>query len=261
MVELLIATLNCKNYEKLLNEMNVETNAVISNQIDKVGHEIKIYKNNEINIYTMNSTGVGLNRNNCLFNSSSKITLLADDDMRYVNNYSQIVKDTFKSNPGADVIIFNLDEKNGTRFKIKKNIKINYWNYTKFGAARIAFKRDSILKKRISFSLLFGGGAKYSAGEDTLFLKDCLDSNLNIIGVPITIASLDENSESTWFNGYNEKLLKDLGACYSEIFKFTFFIRTFYYCFKRREELLKNNISLFKSIKLVYQGSREFRLR
>ena len=42
----------------------------------------------------------------------------------------------------------------------------------------------------ITFSLLFGGGAKYSNGEDSLFLKDCLKYGLVVYAVPVCVYCL-----------------------------------------------------------------------
>ncbi|MEG0254913.1 glycosyltransferase family A protein [Vagococcus sp.] len=260
MVELLISTVDCENYEELLKKINVRTNAIITNQSDKTSYMEYDFNGNRVDIYSLNKKGVGLNRNNCLFFSKDEICVLTDDDMYYVDEYEKLIENAFRENSEADVLIFNLQEKNGSRYKIKKSFYINKLNYTKFGAARIAFKKESILKKRITFSLLFGGGAKHSAGEDTLFLHDCLRSGLVIKAVPITIATLDDSSESTWFKGYNEKLLKDVGACYSEIFKRTFFLRSLYYTLRRRKSYKDNNITFLQCMKLIYQGAKEFRI-
>ena len=58
---------------------------------------------------------------------------------------------------------------------------------------------------------LFGSGAMYSCGEDTLFLKELIEKGLKLYKSPIRIASVDM-SDSTWFKGYNEKYFKDKGA-------------------------------------------------
>lgn len=89
----------------------------------------------------------------------------------------------------------------------------------RFGAARIAFRRKSITKNGITFNLHFGGGTEYSAGEDTLFLHDCLRKGLKIVAVPDSIATLLENRESTWFKGYTDKYFLDRGALFAAISK------------------------------------------
>ena len=66
---------------------------------------------------------------------------------------------------------------------------------------------------------LFGGGAKYSAGEDSIFLKSCLDNGLKIYAVPYALAFLNDDRPSTWFNGYTDKYFFDKGVLYSCLYK------------------------------------------
>lgn len=74
-------------------------------------------------------------------------------------------------------------------------------------------RREKLHASHITFSLLFGGGAKYSNGEDSLFLKDCLKYGLVVYAVPIEIGEECER-ESTWFQGYNDKFFIDRGVLY-----------------------------------------------
>lgn len=87
----------------------------------------------------------------------------------------------------------------------------------RYGTARIAVRVKRIQEKNIAFSLLFGGGAKYGSGEDTLFLHDCIRSGLKLVGVPVTLAKVDD-SESTWFHGYDQKFYTDKGALFSALY-------------------------------------------
>ncbi|BCA85006.1 hypothetical protein EsVE80_05290 [Enterococcus saigonensis] len=254
-VDVLIATVEQDNFYSLLEKQNIKTSAIIANQTNKFSKENIFFKENSVQIFNFSERGVGLNRNNSLFRSDKEICIIADDDVIYYDNYAEVIKKAFEQNKEADVIIFNLDEVKNSRFIIKKKMNINWLNFTRFGAARIAVKRSSILKKRITFSVLFGGGASYSAGEDTLFLRDCLKSGLKIVGLPITIGRLDSNSVSSWFTGYNEKLLYDTGACFSELFKFQLYPRIFYFAFKNFK---KYEISFFECYKLILKGKKDF---
>lgn len=254
-IETLIATVDQNDFYFLVKKMNIQTRALIANQTNNVSKEKIFFNGNDVRIFNFSERGVGLNRNNALFRSDSEICIIADDDIIYYDNYGEILKKAFEENKDADVIIFNLDESISSRFIIKKKMNINWINFTRFGAARIAIRRSSILKKRISFSLLFGGGSIYSAGEDTLFLRDCLKSGLKIVGLPITVGKLDSDSVSSWFKGYNEKLLSDTGACFSELFKYQLYPRIFYFALKNFK---KYNVSFFKCCKLILRGKNDF---
>lgn len=213
-IEVLVASLGERSPDRLIDRLNLQTPAIICNQSDRYEyHEIAL-GSHQIKWFDFNERGVGLNRNNSLMRSSSEICIIADDDMTLIDNYPLIVERSFSENPNADVIIFNIKENTRTRSVTKRNKKVTRLSAYKYGAARIAFKRQSIIKNRIYFSQLFGGGAQYSAGEDVLFIVDCIKKHLNVIAVPAYIATLNDERDSTWFNGYSDKLFQDKGALY-----------------------------------------------
>ena len=131
-----------------------------------------------------------------------------------VNDYVEKVENAFLHYPNADVIIFNLFEKNPTRYVIKKPMKVGYFNFLRYGTARVAVKLKSIRENGIYFNQCFGGGTEHCHGEDNLFLAECLKKGLKIYAVPDFIASLTEERESSWNIGYGEKYLIDQGILY-----------------------------------------------
>ena len=215
-IEVLVATMNQNDYSLPL-RMNVQSDAIIGNQLigsGSIGIKEFNYAGNRIKYLSFPEKGVGLNRNNALMRSSADICVLADDDEIFVDGYTDLVQHCFSENPKADVIIFNLIEDVPTRFVIDSQFKVGFRNFMRFGAARIAFRREKITKNGIFFNLHFGGGAQYSAGEDTLFLHECLKKGLTVIAVPYYIARLTNERNSTWFSGYTKKYFADKGALF-----------------------------------------------
>lgn len=215
-IQVLIATMNQKDHS-LLEKMNIRSNAIIGNQCNYNSIETFKYKKNDIMYLNFDEKGVGLNRNNSLMRATGDICLFADDDMIYENDYVEKVEKAFKENPDADVIIFNLIENNPRRFIIKKKTKINFWNYMRYGTARIAIKLKSIKENAIYFNQCFGGGTEHCHGEDNLFLTDCLRKKMKIYAIPEYIATLTEERESTWKNISLDKYLNDQGFLYKKI--------------------------------------------
>lgn len=258
-LEILLATMNQHN-DSLLEKMKVNTDVIVCNQnTDTTSY--KEYKKDSYNVrwYDFQEKGVGLNRNNALLRAKSDICLLADDDVIYVDNYKNIILDAFENNPKIDVILFNVYSPEGeTRYITKKNKKIYLHNCGKFGAVRIAFRRNKVIKNAISFNQLFGGGSLYTAGEDTMFIRDCIRRGLKVLAVPQYILKLDNQRPSTWFVGYDRKFFEDLGSSY---------------CFHYRKlalpcailQLLKSKrrfsgeYNFFDQLKFVINGIREFR--
>ena len=156
-IQVLVAAMNQTDHS-LLERMNINTDVIVGNQCDR--NEIEEFQFHGYRAKYLNfaERGVGLNRNNALMRADGEICLIADDDMRYVDGYEKIVENAFISHPDADVIIFNLKEKNPTRYIIKEEEKVGYLNYLRYGAARIAVKLKGIRENGIYFNQCFGGG-------------------------------------------------------------------------------------------------------
>lgn len=257
-IEILLATMNQEN-DDLLDKMNVKTDIIVCNQNkEKFSMNKYIKEKYDVIWYNFIEKGVGLNRNNALLRSNAEICIIADDDITYVDNYEKIILKAFEENKNADVILFNIYSNDKNRFICKKKMNVNITNCGKFGGVRIAFRRNSVLKKTISFSNLFGGGAKYSAGEDVAFIRDCIVNGLKVISVPEYILELREERESTWFKGYNEKYFKDLGALYSKLYGK--FARMFAIIqIRRKRKTRTTNIKKSDIKKYIFEGIEEYR--
>ena len=252
-VQVLIATMGQKDHS-LLEIMNIQSDAIVANQCERNEVEDFIYKGHKIKYLSFVEKGVGLNRNNALMRATADICVLADDDMVFLDGYVDIVKEVFKNNPNAHMVIFDLI---GAQPKIKKQFKVRYRNFMRFGAARIAFRTKAITKRGIFFNLHFGGGATYGSGEDTLFLYNCLRNKLNIIAVPEAIARLTRTRDSTWFTGYNDKYFLDKGALFAAISKRWYWLLCLQFSIRRRK-LFKKHKTWKEAYKLMIQGAQEF---
>ena len=218
-LEVLVATVNCDNPKQLVKKMNINSNAIIINQCDKNSYEELKINDNLIKVYNFNERGVGLSRNNALMRANSDIVLFADDDEVLVDNYEKIIINEFKKNKKADFIVFDIEtfgNNERTYKKINKEKKLHWYNCLKYGAVRFAVKLQKLRINNISFSLLFGGGCKYSSGEDSLFIYDCIKRNIKTYQNTNIIAKVDM-SDSSWFKGFTEKFYKDKGALFSAL--------------------------------------------
>lgn len=209
-IQVLVAAMN-QSDRSLLEKMNIKTDVIVGNQCDRNSVEHFEFDGHRATYLNFAERGVGLNRNNALMRADGDICLFADDDMVYSDDYAEKVAKAFEDNPRADIIVFNLAEKNGERYIIKKKHRVGRHNYLRYGAARIAVRLARVREKTIYFNQLFGGGTEHSHGEDTIFLTDCLSAGLKIYAVPEFIAELTEERSSTWFEGYTDKYFIDKG--------------------------------------------------
>ena len=238
-IEVLLATMF---YEResadYLNKMNIQTDMIVANQCDHLSNDIISFNNHRIQILSRPDRGVGLNRNLALFSSDADIVIFADNDVCYYDGYAEKVERYYSEHPDADVVIFNFKEKRGDEdfHDINlKNKRAKFKDITKFGAWAITARRNRLLQERISFSLLFGGGAKYSCGEDSLFLRDCYNKGLHIYLCSQTLGEVLHN-ESTWFFGITEKYLYDKGVLFGSLCPKIYFWALMLHCIKHRKE-------------------------
>lgn len=260
-LEVLVSTLE-NNPEQLYNSMNLVSDSVIINQSNRTKeYELKINENT-IKVYDYNERGIGKSRNKGLMSIEGDICLIADDDLRYVDGYEEIVLKAFDEIPSADIIIFdikliNISKEITKERKIKKIKRLNTFNSMRYGACRMAIKMESLKKNNIWFSLLFGGGARYSAGEDSLFLRECFKKNMKVYSYPKIIAYVDE-SDSTWYNGVNKKYLKDKGAFLGTAYPKLCNLLAIYYS-ARLYKIYKKEYTFLDSYKSIREGIAEIK--
>lgn len=257
-IEVLISTMNRdKDCNELACKMNIQTDAIIVNQANCVTYTEKVHNNNKIKMFSFNERGVGLSRNSALMRSDSDICLMADDDMVYVDGYKEIIEKAYKAYPDADFIVFNVRVHYNDRIeeRVKKNGRVSLFNSLKYGTVTFSFKREQILKKNISFSLLFGGGTKYSSGEDTLFLWNSLKKKLRVYAVNTIIADV-YNYESSWFKGYNDKYFFDKGALFKALEPTLYPLLNLQFAIRKRKQF-ESSKSVTEILKLMNQGSKE----
>lgn len=212
-VQVLVSAVN-KEPHKLAEEMNIETDAVIVNQCGRYDVEVFPCRGRKIRVFHMAERGVGLSRNTALMRADGDICLFSDQDIVYETGYERKITEAFENCPAADMIIFNIEigEERQTYYNTESK-KVRWYNCGRYGAVGFAVKREKLIESGVTFSLLFGGGAKYSAGEDSLFLKQFMDKGYRVYTSPVTIGK-EKEGESTWFNGYHEKFFFDRGVLY-----------------------------------------------
>lgn len=216
-IQLLISAVD-KDIAALIRQMNIRTDAVVVNQCDRYGYGELEDNGHKIQIFSMSERGVGLSRNTALLHAHADICVFSDEDIVLADDYEAKVLKAYEELPDADMILVNVKVASARRTYWNEDIhRINYRNYGRYPAYSITVKREALLRANVHYSLLFGGGAKYSNGEDSLFLKDCLKAGLKIYSHTVCIGEETER-ESTWFSGYHEKFFRDRGVLYHYLY-------------------------------------------
>lgn len=210
--QLIVSTMD-QHDDSLIDKMNIHSDAIIINQSDFYGYHEVTRQDSKIQWYHFNERGIGLSRNSGLMRADADIIQFADDDMVFSETYSQDVLEEYRKHPEADVILFSNRCLNEDRMPYPVDCfgRVRRIEAVNFGGARITARREKLLYNNICFSLLFGGGARYKAGEDTTFIQDCIKAGLKVYKSPVVVSTMKQDS-STWFTGFHEKYYSDKGA-------------------------------------------------
>lgn len=255
-LEVLVATMQQTDFA-LTEKMNLCQNAVIANQCGRWGYEERISENLCIRMISSDTRGVGINRNLALGLARADILLFADDDITYYDGALQGVVEAFKELPDADVIFFGMDmTRNGKVSDKRRNRiqRVHIWNSLRYGTARMAIRREAVIKNRLAFSVLFGGGCCYGSGEDTIFIRDCFRAGLRVYSHDYVLGTCAQDS-STWFSGYNDKYFFDRGAMVACAFPNLKHVLKWHFAIKSRR---KTGVSLKRIIALMNRGIKAF---
>lgn len=254
-LQVLVSAVN-QEVNKMAERMNLQTDALIVNQCDHVAYTEYEHGGHQIRCYSLAERGVGLSRNTALMRAQGDILLFSDEDIVYEDGYEEKVLRAFEQNQKAQVMTFNfvVDERRRTYENTQKH-RIRWYNYGRYPAYAIAVKREALLKANVSYSLLYGGGARYSNGEDSLFLHDCLKKGLRIYA-DTSFLGREEYRESTWFSGYHDKFFVDRGVLYHDLYGCMARLFSLRFLYANRKEMLKER-SLWEAYGLMKEGIRQ----
>lgn len=254
-IQTLVAAVN-KARNILPETMNLGTDSIVINQCDKNDYSEFAYKDCKIKWYDFAERGVGLSRNNALMRSDADIVLFADEDIVYEDDVNKKIADAFASHPDADMLLFNVDVTEERRtYYIGKESRVHLYNCGRYPAYSFACKRDVLHRLNITYNLLFGGGAKYANGEDSLFIWECIKKGMKVYAVPILIGR-EIPRPSTWFEGYNEKFFHDRGVLYKYLYGCMALPMGIRFL-KKNQNTMCESISFHNALTLLKKGIRE----
>ncbi len=256
-LEVLISAVN-QDPKQLLEKMHIASDAVLINQCGRNDYEEIALGDYKVKHYAYNEKGVGNSRNAAMVRASSEIVLFADDDLCYDEGYREKVEEAFLSHPQVDVLFFNfrVDERRAT-YHITKEEVVGKRNCGRYPAYAAAARIESLREKGITFSPYFGGGAPYSAGEDSLFFMECAKKGLHMMALPITLGE-EIYRESTWFRGYTEKFFFDRGVLYAFLYGALAYPLSVRFILKKKKVMCQD-VKPGKALSLMKKGIKEGR--
>lgn len=255
-IEVIISTMNLKDWKILIERMNVQTDCIIVNQTNY--NKIEDYKFGDIcvKIVSINKKGLSKSRNLGLnYIKNSDIVYFADDNFVFSNNFKQVVTNAYLKNNSADGICFNVK-----RGKIIKTLsgKLTYLKSFKIFTPQITFRSNFLLDNNIRFDERFGSGTKFGSGEENILLFECLDKKANIYGDSALIGRKVNFRPSTWFKGFNEEFLFNRGAIFARMNKKYSILLILQFSIRKYKLYKKENIGFFRALKAMLNGRKYF---
>lgn len=220
-LQVLVTTMHATDFTKY-HEMNLKTDAVIANQSNENLTLNKTISDNNVRLVTTSTRGLSKNRNIALMNISeeAEYIMFSDDDLRFYDNYEEIVLKAFNENPQADAIKFNLNSVSRRKISmspISRLHRVNSCEVTSWGVWALAIRAKVIKAHKLTFNERFGSGTENYCGEDTIFLQELFKKGLKVFASPEYIADIDQ-SDSSWFEGFTEKHFQVCGMVLDEIY-------------------------------------------
>ncbi|WP_439475248.1 glycosyltransferase family 2 protein [Algoriphagus formosus] len=165
--------------------------------------------------------GLSKSRNRAIENSQAEIALIADDDVEFVSDFNNKILAAFTQYPKADIITFQVRTPEGIPYKNSysdRSFQHGRRSIYKVSSVEIAIRPERIRSKGLRFDERFGLGAKYSSGEEVIFLNDCIDAGLSLRYVPeeIVIHPLESSGKVL-----NENYFRSKGAIVRRLYGFT----------------------------------------
>lgn len=239
----------------ILERANISSSAVVVNQCDKDSYEEIFVGENRVRMFSCLGRGLSKSRNKALKESAADICLLCDDDEHLEDDYVSKIQEAYEKYPDADIIAFKLERSSRAYWTTPR--RINYLNSLKISSCQISFKRESIVGRGIFFDEAFGSGARYSFGEENIFLYECLRKGLKAYYLPIKIAFVSEE-KSTWFNGFVPQYFFDRGVvtqrCMGRFFASLYAIYFAVFKYSRYKAETPFRVALKKMIEGIYQN-------
>ncbi len=187
-LNILICTLDegIKKANKILHPLRSDVKYIVSHQYRDEKHKVipKELQREDIIVSQIPGVGLSRNRNNALRLADGDIALIADDDVRYLPEAFDLIREVFEKNTDVDVALFKIKTPEGEP-EYKKYPEGEYClNETRkhyISSIEIAFKIKAIKEANIVFDSKYGlGNNSFNRGEEEILLIDCFKAKLNV---------------------------------------------------------------------------------
>ncbi len=236
--------------------LNIRTDVLIINQCGTENEYEQGGRYGNIYVRESRKRGLSVSRNEALSNARADRVILCDNDVRYDDDAFERINAAFDRNPDAGILVFFIERPERKTPVLKKEGPLGRLHSMKIFSPEIALRRSII--GDLCFDTRFGSGARYSMGEENIFLFSAIKRGIRVVYVPERIAHLLPQ-ESGWFKGYNETFFFDRGAGYEAMDGRLWYFLSLQFLLRKRK-LYRDEISMKRAWKSMCEGRREYRI-
>ncbi len=214
-LEVLISCMHQKDASKA-ESTNLHTDALMINQCDANQTDTFTVNGHAVKMISTTERGLSNSRNMAIANATGTIGLIADDDEHLLDTYEKTILSAYERIPDADIIAFRFTNQS-SRLKQEEQ-QLTQWTALRVASWQISFRIDSVRRHGIQFDPYLGAGSGNGASEEIKFLRDCIHAGMKAYYVPEDIGTVGndyyetaDGSQSSWFNGFDEKFFYQRG--------------------------------------------------
>ena len=149
-----------------------------------------INKRNDVKLLLLKGKGLSRNRNNALQAATSDLALIADDDVRYTDQYIDTIFKVFDKDNKVDIAQFKIKSDNENMNDRYPPCSCTYPNVRRglYASSIELVLRVSTVRGKVWFDERFGLGSPYfNCGEESIFVHDAVQKGLTVTYFPYHI--------------------------------------------------------------------------
>ncbi len=216
-LEILISTIDAgiERINDVLLPFRQDVKYIISHQYqdEKYKYTPKELLREDVLVSQIPGRGLTKSRNHAIRLADGDICLIADDDVRYTNEFFNTIIQTFQ-NKSPDIALFKIktfDGEGDYKNYPFKEYRLNLKNLHSPSSIEIAFKTEKI-KGNIFFDERFGLGSFLNGGEELFFIRDAIEKGLKVWYFPESVVIHPKESTIKSLPKYHKRRVMVGGA-------------------------------------------------
>ena len=181
--------------------------------LDRIPDEIR--HRDDVRLVLLEGKGLSRNRNNALKAATGDLALIADDDVRYCNEYFDNIFKVFRENEKVDIAQLRIAASDHRA--VSERYPAYPCTYPRVAHGLYVSSIEMVLrvatvKNRVWFDERFGlGSPHYICGEESVFVHDAVQAGLTVTYFPYDV--VEHNRRGTGANVFtDERVMMAKGA-------------------------------------------------